>query len=161
MVAWAVAVLAAAGPGPELHVVGLYESYARVAGGGKVSVKAQVAVNRPGKDVTLVLSAYEPVTWQVIVGPNTRLTKVVLCGYHTQAAEVPKGIEVAELFHEGRGNRPYVSVPHSPDANGFGQAVRAVRTATGLGVASYQGTYSYDPTKPVFVDAARPDDRPE
>src|SRR6476620_6862804 len=86
---------------PELHVVSLYESKVPV-GGKDIPVKAQVVVNRPGRDVTLFLSAYEPCTWQVIVGPDTRLTKVILGGYHQQAAEVPKGVEVVELFYEAR-----------------------------------------------------------
>ena len=43
-------------PGDELHVVAVYESKVR-KGGQDIPVKVQVVVNRPGKDITLFLSA--------------------------------------------------------------------------------------------------------
>src|SRR5262245_35417542 len=61
----------------ELHVVGLYEGFTK--SGGKVhGGKALVSVKRPGKQVTLVLAAYNSVTWEVSADPDTRLEKVIL-----------------------------------------------------------------------------------
>src|SRR4051812_28767666 len=100
------AAIAAQPPAPpaavsELHVVALYEGVTRTGNmihGGKAAVR----VDRPGKDVTLVVSSYNSVTWEVTAGPQTKLAKVIVSGYHRQAVKVPEGTKVVEAFREGR-----------------------------------------------------------
>src|SRR5262249_39846977 len=63
----------------ELHVVGICEGFTE--SGGKIhGGKALVTVNRPGKQVTLVLLTSDPVTWEVTLGKDTKLEKVILGG---------------------------------------------------------------------------------
>ncbi len=82
----------------ELHVVGIYEGYTKSDGkihGGK----AQVLVKRPGKQVTLVLVSYDPVTWEVAVNKDTKLEKVILGGSGKAAVKgLPEKVEVVEAF---------------------------------------------------------------
>src|SRR5262245_43143339 len=69
--------------GRELQVGGLYEGVERTGNeihGGR----AVVTVNRPGKRVTLVLSAYNSVTWEIKTDGKTAIEKVFLGGYHRQ-----------------------------------------------------------------------------
>jgi hypothetical protein len=73
----------------ELHVVGIYTG---AAPGGGVSLNneqgdAAVRVNRPGKRVTLVLSAYEPVVWHLTAGDATVVDRIILGGYYRQRVE--------------------------------------------------------------------------
>ena len=136
-------------PNAELHVVGLYESTLRVQG-QTFQQKAAVLVNCSGKDVTLVLSAYEPVTWQVVVGKGTNLTKVILAGYHTQAVEGPKGVEVVEAFYKGReqrANKDYFYPYYNIDSDRFRTSAQATRKFTGMELSS-QGSYNYDGRSP-------------
>lgn len=74
----------------ELHCVGIYEGD---YGNGPThsykfhpTGKALVQVDRPGRTVALVLTAYEPTLWTVRVSPGTRVTDVILSGYHEQTA---------------------------------------------------------------------------
>jgi hypothetical protein len=62
---------------PELHIVGVYEPNPR---GTPITVDIDRAA-----DVKLVLSSYEPVTWNLVVSSSTNLTDVVLNGYNTHS----------------------------------------------------------------------------
>src|SRR5688572_19127742 len=56
----------------EVHVVAVYEGVTKTGDqihGGRAAVR----VDRPGKAVTLVLSSYSSVTWDVTFTPQTRL----------------------------------------------------------------------------------------
>ena len=116
-------------PGDELHVVCVHEPRVQ-KNGQRLDVKVQVVVNRPGKDITLFLSAYNPATWEVVVGPRTNVKKVILGGYHHQAAVVPKGAEVVEMYYEARQRRPnrdYVSAHYNIDSGRFRPTAPAAR----------------------------------
>ena len=62
-------------PQAEIHAVGVYK-----AGPGGVSVK----VTRTGPPIVLLLTAADPVLWQLDVAPGVVLEKVVAMGYNTQ-----------------------------------------------------------------------------
>lgn len=149
-------------PKEELHVVCVHEPRLRV-NGQWVDVRVQVGVNRPGKDVTLFLSAYNPCTWEVIPGPRTTVKKVILGGYHKQQVfDAPKGAEIVEAYHEARDKRPnkdYVSAYYNIDADGFRPSAQAIRKFTGMEIVSFQGSYNYDLKKPIFVDKLQNDER--
>ena len=136
---------------PELHVVGVYES-----AGGKASVK----VDRPGKLVTLVLSSYEPVTWDVSVAPNSQVAQVVLGGYHRQAVKgLPDGVQIVEAFYKGGDRTKRFHHSYSIDSAYFRPMVRALHRLTGLQISSFQGTYASDPDAPFVIDRLQSDPR--
>jgi hypothetical protein len=142
----------------ELHVVALYEGVTRTGNmihGGKAAVR----VDRPGKEVTLVVSSYDPVTWEVTAGPTTKLVKVVVAGYHRQTAKVPERTEVVEAFHDGRAGKTYFYFPYDIKSGRFRTTVKALHTLTGQEVRSFQGTYRFDPARPFVVDAVQDEPR--
>ena len=110
------------GPDDELHVVALYGGNTKTGDmlhGGKAAVK----VDRPGKNVTLVVSAYDPVTWDITVTPKTNLKKVLLGGYHRQAATAPGGVEVVDYFREGRESLDAIRFAYDKDRGAFRNSV--------------------------------------
>lgn len=61
--------------------------------GGHIGA-ALVELQRPGR-IALVLSAYEPTAWSLVVGPNTELVSVSVYGFHAATITgVPEGIPV-------------------------------------------------------------------
>src|SRR4029434_10899829 len=64
----------------ELYVVGVYE-------GNNGTTNGQVLVARPGQSVTLFLSAYDAMDWQVMVTEGTTIERVFLNAfyYHERA----------------------------------------------------------------------------
>jgi hypothetical protein len=137
---------------PELHVVGLYEGANRMRGDPQTS-KALVHVDRPGKQVTLIVGAYHSVTWNVIVSEGTQLAKIILAGYEKQTVnELPKNVEVVDAFSQGRQGQMALPYVYSAQSAAFRSAIRQIRGVTNLEVASFQGTYRYDPQRPFVVD---------
>lgn len=146
----AVATCAAAGSdrrsGPaentELHVVSVYQGRTRTEGkihGGKANVK----VDRPGKTITLVLAAYEPVTWEIQATEGTKLDKVYLGGYHRQAATgIDDKVEVVNAFYEGGDRQQQLRHEHRIESSGFRRFATDIRRLTGQELSSFQGTYT-------------------
>ncbi|MBM3980064.1 MAG: hypothetical protein FJ304_07230 [Planctomycetes bacterium] len=147
----------ALGAEKELHVVGLYEGHGaprdRSAPG-----KAAVTVDRPGKEVVLVVSTYNPVTWEVRATPKTAVKKVIAVGYHRQSVVAPNGVEVEELTSD-RKNHIYIDGCYDIENQRFRTFVRRLAEYTGLEVLSFQGTYQFDPKKPFVVDGIQKDER--
>lgn len=148
----------------ELHVVALYEGNYRT--GNKIhGGKAAVEVNRAGKVVTLILSAYDPVTWTVTTAQGSRIGKVILTGYKRQAVEgLPKDVEVVDAFVEGR--KPDAAdetggtyLPYDVESGKLRPAVKAVHRLTDLPIRSYQGAYAFKPDAPFRVDKVQADVR--
>jgi hypothetical protein len=101
----------------ELHVVAIHDGIIKIGdvyhtGGVAHPGKAAVRVDRPGKEVTLVLCGVGPVTWEVTATPTTKLTRVILGGGR-QAAKVPAGVAVVEAFREGREGKESVYFPYT------------------------------------------------
>jgi hypothetical protein len=143
----------------ELHVVCAHEGYTKTGDmihGGKAAVK----VDRPGKAVTLVVSAYNSITWEVTVTPGTTLKKVIVAGYHRQAAEGQlNGVEVAEAFREGRQGKPFLYAYYNIDTGRLRPSIREIHRMTGMEVSSFQGVYSATADSPQVVDAVMKDER--
>jgi hypothetical protein len=143
----------------ELHVVCAHEGYTKTGDmihGGKAAVK----VDRPGKAVTLVVSAYNPVTWDVTVTPGTTLKKVIVAGYHRQAVGGQlNGVEVVEAFREKREGKPSLYAYYNIDSARLRPSIQAIHKLTGMEVRSYQGVYSAKADTPQVVDAVMKDDR--
>jgi hypothetical protein len=135
----------------ELHVVGLYEGFTR-SGDVIHGNKALVTVNRPGKRVTLALTSYEPMTWELTVGKDTTIEKVILCGRERGAVKgLPDKTEVVGAFRDGK--KPALAVyAYKLDSPAFRQLVEALDNELGLPVASFTGAYRAEAGVPLVVD---------
>jgi uncharacterized membrane protein len=71
-----------------LHVAGNYKGARlnfQIDQSGHEATVFDVYVNEPGKNVVLVLGAYEPSVWNVQRSAGTKIVGVMLSGYHRQA----------------------------------------------------------------------------
>ncbi|HTK77150.1 MAG TPA: hypothetical protein VL371_17925, partial [Gemmataceae bacterium] len=143
----------------EVHVVGIYAGSTRT--GDKIhGGKASVRVDRPGKQVTLVLTAYDPVTWDVSASEKTRLLKVVLAGYHKQAVTgLPQHVDVVEAFAVGRQGQPTIPYAYDIKSANLRPMIQKLHALTNLEVVSFQGTHSGDPLRPFVVDRVQTEPR--
>jgi len=127
----------------ELHVVGVYEGH-EVQGPHGVEPRSAVAVHvaRPGRDVILALSAYDPVDWTITVEAGTRLQKVILSGYHAQRATTPTGVPLdiygyddhRQLVPEGGYGYEWPSFQAEA-------VVQAAQSVAGVPLTSFRGCY--------------------
>jgi hypothetical protein len=144
--------------GRELHVVGLYEGVTRTGNeihGGR----ATVTVDRPEKRVTLVLTAYESVTWEIKLKPKTTLEKVILGGYEPQAvAGVPASVDVIKAF-QGGGASSVLRHCYQIESPAFRAFVEQVGELTNMPIASFQGAYAYRHDAPLVIDRVQDDPR--
>jgi len=145
----------------ELHVVGVYTG---TAPGGGVSHNneqgdAAVIVNRPGKRVTLVLSAYEPVVWHLTVGNATVVDRIILGGYYRQRVEgVGSEVEIIDAtFPNNPGN--YLYVGYSLDCPDVYRAFEKIRAMTGLEISTFHGGYLAPYPEPFVIDTVQDDPR--
>ena len=142
----------------ELHVVGIYEGFTKSEGkihGGR----ALVTVNRPGKQVTLVLVSYDPVTWDVSLGKDTKLEKVILGGSHRAAVKgIPERVEVVEAFR-GAKNATLPFYTYKIETPGFRSLVEVIATTTGRKIANFTGSYRAEASQPIVVDSVQDDER--
>jgi hypothetical protein len=75
-------------------------------GSKRMPVPIAVHVTRPG-DIVLVLNTYEPATWRVSVGAESRIAAVLLSGNYTSSVEdLASGTPVVMSDYEGRELRP-------------------------------------------------------
>lgn len=101
--------------GPELIVLGIYESRSDHSYGNHPTGEATVSVKRTVPHV-LVLSSYEPTRWTLDLAPGARLERIILNGYHTQSlASVPAGVPVED--RSGVGNYLSACAYKWPDDN--------------------------------------------
>ena len=153
MIPYLLVALATLDAGPELHVVALHETPPK---------PAVVTVDRPNRDVVLIVGAYNPIEWDIRATPNTRLTKVVFGGYKRQSWKNLPGVDVQEMSIESAKQRilPLSLRPdYRPDSTQFRLFLQDSKRYTGLEVASFHGAYKYDPAKPIVVDAIQNDER--
>ncbi len=101
--------------GPELIVLGIYESRSDHGYGYHPTGEATVQVRRTSPHV-LVLSSYEPTRWTLDIAPGAKLEGVILNGYHAQTlASVPAGLRVVD--RSGVGNYLSACAYKWPDDN--------------------------------------------
>lgn len=147
-------------PDRELHVVGVYSGMTSAGSSSRDHElgEAAVLVNRPGRRVTLFLSAYEPVLWHVTATSNTIVEKVFLTGYYRQQITgVAPGTEVVSLNLQDGG--PYFWVGYSVESGQFYHALSKVYALTGLEVSSFHGAYTASFPAPYVIDSIQDDPR--
>jgi hypothetical protein len=126
---------------PELIVLSLYE-----ADGGHGGPPGTVTVDiRRATEMTLVLSSYEPVDWQVSATSGAVIHQVLLNGYHSQTATVPTGVPVQTRSYDQTSTNFGASCGYSwPYAGGgcdTNQLIAGVETHTGLTTTEFAGCY--------------------
>lgn len=57
---------------------------------------ATVRVDRPGKEVVLLVAGGEYVEWDVSATPKTKLAKVIVGGFFRQRVRAPEGVTVLD-----------------------------------------------------------------
>ncbi len=111
-----------------MHIVGISEG---LISEGPTEGGAAAQVDRPGKAVILVLSAYGPVAWDVTVTPQTRIAQVTLGGYSRHTVHgLPRDVVVREQFREGSRGGPTITHCHKAGTARMRQMVRAGRRIT-------------------------------
>jgi len=145
---------------PELHVVGIYSG---IYGGGGSSNheegQASVVVNRPGRRVTLMLNAYEPVLWSIIVSNSTVIERILLGGYYQQRVQgVGAEIPVLPYWSQGRQGAS-IDIGYSLETGRFYQEVSIVHAITGLEIASFHGGHLAPYPTPFVIDSVQNDPR--
>lgn len=110
----------------ELHVVGVYEGR-REKDGDSWRGAVPVRIERPGKRVALLLVAYEPVVWQLAVGKDTNLSRVLLAGRNRERSIV----EVDGRAFGGSTAFATRSRAHRPYGSGFRALLADIARATG------------------------------
>lgn len=150
----------------EVHVISLDDS---------VGKPAPVHVDRPGVQVTLVLSGHRSIDWVVSASEKTKIAKVILAGDQKQTAKVPTGTIVEERFRQAGMRQPALEVRCTADARDFRDGILAVHKETGQEVRSFQGQAKLgvgegfavsrvsDDARlsPTFPDVSKPDDLPK
>jgi hypothetical protein len=141
----------------ELHVVGVHVGVTKTDGAIH-GPRAVVTVNRPKKLVTLVVTAYNPITWEIKIAPGSSIEKVILGGYHRQAASgLPESVEVVNAAREGgTGQLTYC---RDVDSANFRAVAHQLTKLTDLEIASFFGTYQFAPEFPIEVNASQDDPR--
>jgi hypothetical protein len=143
----------------ELHVVGVYEG--QLPGGQARQFRqhpqgiAELSVDYSGAAIILALCSYEPVKWKIAVADGTTVKEVIVSGYYAQeVAGLNAKVPIRDLSQPGgAGPRFYA---YRRDDESYRVAVRALRELTGLGVATFQGTYGYN-GQPFIVGPANQD----
>lgn len=135
----ALAPLAAAAE-TEVHAVGVYEGLTRSDGvihGPRVSV----TVDRPGAEVVLMLSSFEPVRWLVTTTEGTSLSRILLSTARDRRSEViVNGQPYARAEIAAFGN------VHSARGEKFRRLVHEVPQLTGAPqLRSFHGAYTAPP----------------
>ena len=137
----------------EVHLVSIYEGYEKSK--GKIhGPRANVHVDRPGKEVTLVLTSYDGATWQITTTTGTKIREVILGGYEEQAVKgVSESTKVTKVWR-GQSDKP-LSYSHRSEGAKFRQLVKQVHALTGTELSSFYGTYRSVPDVPLVVDAVQ------
>jgi hypothetical protein len=118
--------------------------------------KTPVKVDRPGKEVTLVLGGNQDVAWDVTVTSSTRLVKVILIGLGKQTvSELPKTTEVFEAFADRQNRVSRAAIPAGAAESDpfFRPMIRQLHAMTGLEVTSFHASSG----TPVVVDQVQAD----
>ncbi len=145
----------------ELHVVSFYSGTGSDGGPSHANEQGQAAVivNRPGKHVTLFLSSYEPVLWNVTAQPGTIIDRVILGGFYPQAV-VGIGPQIAvECAYPGGNCYPTLWAGYAVDSIEFYRAVPRLHALSGLEIASFHGGYQVPYQTAVVIDGVQIDPR--
>lgn len=120
----------------EVHLVGVYEGFDPVSDRTRGD-RAIVAVDRPGRRVTLLLCSHEPVRWTVTLSPGTELRELRAFG-HAKASE----FVIDDVRRRPERLAGELGCPYKPVGDTFRALVASLRGSTGFSrLSSFGGSY--------------------
>ncbi|MDJ1172921.1 hypothetical protein [Roseofilum capinflatum] len=128
----------------ELHLISIYEARWDHSGAYHPTGQVDIRVERRDRPITLALSAYEPVQWNISTAPGVKIEKIVINGYYDQTITGAKGIPVEEYSYHQTGNMlgmiHYNWGEASTTANSQ-SLVAQLQNRTQIPLTSFQGCY--------------------
>lgn len=124
-----------------LHVVGIYEGRERT---GKTihGSRADVVIDRPGEEVTLVLTAYEATRWTVTIEDGSTVERIVLGGYGAARSEVYVSTDDDYALFLGASIRSDIPYNYREDGPAYRQIVTELPATLGFeSISTFQGSY--------------------
>ncbi|PCJ46671.1 MAG: hypothetical protein COA99_02365 [Moraxellaceae bacterium] len=93
---------------PITYMIGVYETHSNHSGGNHPMGNATVNISEQPSNIILVLSSYEPVTWDIQGEGADNIERLIVHGYHDQVViEDNLSISAEEYTHLGTGS--YIS----------------------------------------------------
>ncbi|MCA9493889.1 MAG: hypothetical protein KC621_28360 [Myxococcales bacterium] len=120
----------------QLWLAGVYQTHGDHRGGVHPMGEAQVTFDLPGSHV-IALSSYEPVTWNVRIGPDSRVEKIIVVGYLDQVVNADPNIPVEIYENTACG----YSLPYNGGGCDTDELIAAVERAAGLPLTRFDGCY--------------------
>ena len=122
---------------PELNIIGAYESD---GGHGNPPGVTNVHIERRSQ-MTLVLSSYEPVDWQVTAASGAVINEIILAGYNNHLATVPSGVPVTDLSGGTRLGACGYSLPYNGGGCDTNIYISTTEAYTNMTMSSFTGCY--------------------
>lgn len=135
----------------EVHAISVYQGKTMLGSGRDDQRHAEgaveVQVSSRGKDILLVLAAYEPVEWRITVDGGASLQQVLAIGFHPQRVTIrgSSGTQIASRRNDiwaSVGVRPDGSFPYRNDGNAGREANDLVIALTGKSPSTFQASYT-------------------
>lgn len=132
---------AAIAAGPEVHILGVYETRSDHSAGSHPRGSATAHVSRQGRHV-LVLSSYEPTDFVVTADPGATIERVILNGYQHHTVKAPAGTEIVDRS----GENVYLSAcaykwPSDDQGCDTQALVDGVKKLTSAEITTFTGVY--------------------
>jgi hypothetical protein len=146
----------------EVHLVAIYQGEGGVS--NHETASASVTVDRPGEDLILILSAYEPTIWSVEV-ISGMISKVILAGFYSQRVLglLPGTVVENRFLHSESGsitNPDYLMLDH--DGTGAGHSCVLESLASEIGITKYSSfNGKYTASGSFSVDSVQDDPKLE
>jgi hypothetical protein len=122
--------------GTQLHVVSIYKP---TGADPSQPQTVDVMVTRPGSSV-LVLSAYEPTHWNILVGPYSLVDRVVLSGYYANSVTAPEDAKVESYAYEV--SESWLGYGDTWPSHDSFDLVDKAQSLTGLELTSFRGCHA-------------------
>ncbi|MEB3343630.1 hypothetical protein [Okeania sp.] len=128
----------------ELHLIGVYEASSDHKGRYHPTGIINVSIERQNQPIILALSSYEPVDWNLSLGKDVKIEKIIINGYHDQKISGVSGIPIEEFSYEGTGKYlgefVYKWNKLSPNSETV-SLVTKLEKLTDTNLTSFQGCY--------------------
>ena len=122
---------------PELNIIGAYESD---GGHGNPPGVTNVRIERQTR-MTLVLSSYETVDWQITAASDAVIDEIILAGYNSHIYSAPSGVPVTDLSGTMTLGACGYSLPYNGGSCDTNVYIALTEARTGLSMSSFTGCY--------------------
>lgn len=128
----------------ELHLISIYEARWDHSGAYHPTGQVDIRVERRDQPITLALSAYEPVQWNLSTAPGVKIEKIIINGYYDQSVVGAEGIPVEEYSYYQTGNMLGMTHFNWGEASATANSqslVAQLQNQTQIPLTSFQGCY--------------------